>query len=339
MYQPTKVRSTSPLTSSSGLGGGKSGLGSSQKIPGSNSGGLKSSSSSGLLSSGGLSSKAGGSSKSFPSSSSAGGSLKQGSLGAELGRARDKARFKSSDKSFASKASDLRNKSSPSTAAGGTMESEGEKAFKLLAAHASSMGGLPSLPGLPAQLVVEGLMKQLDTNFQIPKLSARVNADNSGDKRSVDKVDSGSKSDPNSSRSSQVLPGPNITSSKPDEAHSHSSSNSLVGGYSSTSASASAVASGSSAVNAHDSDLPTNLSMQVDDASLSMKPELSSSSSSRSYLNTGDSSTSHGMGGDGGNMESLNLVTKGADKYKSGDDKDQHQSFHRVSHSDKKMVS
>ncbi|PBC27227.1 Mediator of RNA polymerase II transcription subunit [Apis cerana cerana] len=70
-------------------------------------------------------------------------------------------------------------KSSPS---GLREESESERAFKLLAAHAS-MSNLSNLPNLPPQLVVEGLMKQLDTKFQIPKLSARANAD-STDKKS-----------------------------------------------------------------------------------------------------------------------------------------------------------
>ena len=291
--------------------GGKSSLSSSQKL---SSAGLKSSS--GLLS-GSLTGKTGGSAKSF--SSSSGGSMKQGSLGSELGRARDKARFKSGDKSFAAgKAGDLRK---PGAGPGQLGESDGEKAFKLLAAQASSMGGLTSLPGLPAQLVVEGLIKQLDTNFQIPKLSARANANasaNAEDKRSVDKVDSAGKDGPGKS---QMMPG----QGKIEDAHS--SSNSIVN-Y-------------GQAGQAHGSDVPTNLSMQPDD-NMAMKAEMAGS---RTFLAEakdavealGASKQAYSMGGDASGNESLNL-SKTADKYKP-DDKDQHQSFHRVSHADKKLVS
>lgn len=126
-------------------------------------------SSSGLLSKNVMSSK---SSSSSPKTTSSGVT--------DLSRNRDKSRLsKSSDKSiFPSKGIGDR-KSSPS---GLREESESERAFKLLAAHAS-MSNLSNLPNLPPQLVVEGLMKQLDTKFQIPKLSARANAD-STDKKS-----------------------------------------------------------------------------------------------------------------------------------------------------------
>lgn len=99
----------------------------------------------------------------------------------DLSRNRDKPRPpKSGDKNiFGSKSSDARKTASPSAL---REESESERAFKLLAAHAS----MSNLPNLPPQLVVEGLMKQLDTKFQIPKLSARTNAD--GDKKPVDKL-------------------------------------------------------------------------------------------------------------------------------------------------------
>ncbi|KZC13828.1 Mediator of RNA polymerase II transcription subunit 1, partial [Dufourea novaeangliae] len=128
------------------------------------------SSSGGLLSKNVMSSK---SSSSSPKTTSSGVT--------DLSRSRDKSRLsKSSDKSlFPSKGIGDTRKSSPS---GLREESETERAFKLLAAHAT-MSNLSSLPNLPPQLVVEGLMKQLDTNFQIPKLSARANADSS-DKKS-----------------------------------------------------------------------------------------------------------------------------------------------------------
>ncbi|XP_032453242.1 mediator of RNA polymerase II transcription subunit 1 isoform X1 [Nasonia vitripennis] len=341
-----KVRSTSPLTSSSGMGSGKSGLASGQKL---SSGGLKSSSGSGLLSSSsGLAGKSL-SAKSF--SSTGGSSMKQSSIAAELGRARDKARFKTAgDKSFAGKGNDLR-KSIPST-----VESENEKALRQhLNSNilTSSMSGLSNLSGL----MVEGLIKQLDTKFQIPKLSARANAADNADKRSVDKVDSGSKSSDAPGRSSQIMSNPAVSSSsnvpKLEEAHpviAHGASNSVVG-YGAGSASTSS--SSANAISAHESDVPTNLSMQPDE-SLQMKAEVGSG---RPFLNpSGESSkegmdlagskhSSYSMGSDTtGNLESLNLVTKGSEKYKSSDDKDQQQQqqqhavFHRLPHADKKSV-
>ncbi|KOX68963.1 Mediator of RNA polymerase II transcription subunit 1 [Melipona quadrifasciata] len=121
-------------------------------------------------------------SKNVMSSKSSSSSPKTASSGVtDLSRNRDKSRLsKSGDKSiFPSKGIGDTRKSSPS---GLREESESERAFKLLAAHAS-MSNLSNLPNLPPQLVVEGLMKQLDTKFQIPKLSARANADSS-DKKS-----------------------------------------------------------------------------------------------------------------------------------------------------------
>lgn len=119
------------------------------------------------------------------SSSKSSGSPKTSSSGAtDLSRSRDKPRItKSGDKSVFSKGlADVR-KSSPS---GLREESDSERAFKLLAAHAS-ISNLP--PSLPPQLVMEGLMKQLDTNFQIPKLSARANVADAVDKnKSSDKL-------------------------------------------------------------------------------------------------------------------------------------------------------
>ncbi|OAD52651.1 Mediator of RNA polymerase II transcription subunit 1 [Eufriesea mexicana] len=145
-----------------------------KSISGSNSGSgngaggisVGSSSSSGLLSKNVMSSK---SSSSSPKTASSGVT--------DLSRNRDKSRLsKSGDKSiFPSKGIGDTRKSSPS---GLREESESERAFKILASHASM-----NLSNLPPQLVVEGLIKQLDTKFQIPKLSARANAD-SGDKKS-----------------------------------------------------------------------------------------------------------------------------------------------------------
>ncbi|KAI4487733.1 hypothetical protein M0802_011879 [Mischocyttarus mexicanus] len=124
-------------------------------------------------SSGGLLGKATSTSKSL-------GSPKTTSSSAtDLSRNRDKLRMpKSTEKNiFGSKSMSDSRKSSPS---GIREESESERAFKLLAAHAS----ITNLSSLSPQLVVDGLMKQLDTKFQIPKLSARVNVDNSEKKLS-----------------------------------------------------------------------------------------------------------------------------------------------------------
>ncbi|XP_066601821.1 mediator of RNA polymerase II transcription subunit 1 [Prorops nasuta] len=153
----------SALKSISGSNTGNGGNGTVSTVSGATSGG-----SSGLMR--GASSKNSGS----PKTSNSGAT--------DLSRNRDKPRIpKSGDKSiFGPKVMGDVRKSSPS---GIREESESERAFKLLAAHAS----ISNLPSLPPQLVVEGLMKQLDTNFQIPKLSARANAD-SADKKSSDKL-------------------------------------------------------------------------------------------------------------------------------------------------------
>lgn len=84
------------------------------------------------------------------------------------------------DKSVFSKAPDAR-KSSP---IGLRDELEGERPLKLVTAHAKIE------PSLPPQLVVEGMIKSLDTKFQIPKLSARSSNLNDGDskKQSTDKT-------------------------------------------------------------------------------------------------------------------------------------------------------
>jgi mediator of RNA polymerase II transcription subunit 1 len=67
-------------------------------------------------------------------------------------------------------------------------ELEGERPLKLVTAHAKME------PSLPPQLMVEGMMKSLDTKFQIPKLSARSSNLNEGDskKQSSDKTAIGS---------------------------------------------------------------------------------------------------------------------------------------------------
>ncbi|KAL0119825.1 hypothetical protein PUN28_007925 [Cardiocondyla obscurior] len=118
------------------------------------------------------------------SSSKASGLPKTSSGATDLSRGRDKPRIpKSGEKGiFASKGLGDARKSSPSTL---REESESERAFKLLAAHAS-ISSLP--PSLPPQLVMEGLMKQLDTKFQIPKLSARSNVDATDKNKLSDKM-------------------------------------------------------------------------------------------------------------------------------------------------------
>lgn len=84
------------------------------------------------------------------------------------------------DKSVFSKGADAR-KSSP---VGMRDELESERPLKLVTAHAKME------PSLPPQLMVEGMIKSLDTKFQIPKLSARSSNLNEGDskKQSSDKT-------------------------------------------------------------------------------------------------------------------------------------------------------
>lgn len=183
------------------------------------------------------SSKSGTGSSSIPGSGSIGKSSSSKSFSSS---SRDKARFKPGDKSYVGKATDFKK----------PIESDSEKAYKLLAAHASSVGVSGSLP--TPQSVVEGLMKQLDKRFQIPKLSARMNTDHT-DKTSVDKVDGGS-SKSSSEVPSRSLSDPTVSSTsvvpKLDEA-----SNLLGYGSSST----------SSISNVLESEGPSNLSMQPGD--------------------------------------------------------------------------
>ncbi|GFG35890.1 hypothetical protein Cfor_05251 [Coptotermes formosanus] len=88
------------------------------------------------------------------------------------------------EKSVFSKGPDAR-KSSPVSVRD---EVDGERPLKLVTAHAKME------PSLPPQLMVEGMIKSLDTKFQIPKLSARSSSLNEGDskKQSLDKTAIGS---------------------------------------------------------------------------------------------------------------------------------------------------
>ncbi|XP_063975232.1 mediator of RNA polymerase II transcription subunit 1 [Diachasmimorpha longicaudata] len=198
------------------------------------------------------------------------GSPKMSSSGAtDLSRSRDKSRMpKSGEKSgglFGSKSTDR--KASPSAL---REESETERAFKLLAAHAS-------MSSVPPQMLVEGLIKQqLDTNFQIPKLSAR-NTD-SGDKKSTSdklpasehggnkfleglstsKIDSKIQNvNMSSLKSSDLLERREVTQNKSDNSSTVlplMSINVLDG----------SLLKSSNVPVTHDSDVPTNLSMQPD---------------------------------------------------------------------------
>jgi len=211
-------------------------------------------------------------------SSKASGSPKTSSGATDLSRSRDKPRIpKSSDKGiFASKGLSDARKSSPSSLQ--KEESESERAFKLLAAHAS-ISSLP--PSLPPQLVMEGLMKQLDTKFQIPKLSARANVADTADKnKSSDKLsilsDSAKQAlDGLKQEQSKIAGLSNVTvsvskSSLPDDQsrrdHSQNKSDNL-----STTSAASAMSLNLVGENANlmlppqstvDSDVPTNLCIQ-----------------------------------------------------------------------------
>lgn len=248
-----------PGSSGSGNSGNKANL-ASQKVPSVQKSASGSSSSSGLLAKG-ISTKSSGSPKINNSGAT------------DLSRNRDKPRPpKSGEKNiFGSKSSDVRKTSSPSAL---REESESERAFKLLAAHAS----MSNLPNLPPQLVVEGLMKQLDTKFQIPKLSARTNAD--VDKKPVDKLTisdtSNNRTDvnklldslSNKSESTKIQPvslsnakstdDRRDVQSKPDNLCTASISISL--GNSSPS-----LIMPPPTASPHDSDVPTNLSMQPAD--------------------------------------------------------------------------
>lgn len=106
---------------------------------------------------------------------------------------------------FGSKSTADGRKASPSAL---REESESERAFKVLAAHVSPS----NMPSFPPQMVVEGLIKQLDTKFQIPKLSARANAAETAEKKSsAEKL---AQSTSSSEHSSAKLLVDSITSSK-----------------------------------------------------------------------------------------------------------------------------
>lgn len=322
-----------PGSSGSGNSGSKASI-AGQKVPSVQKSASGSSSGGGLLAKG--------------ISAKSSGSPKLNSSGATdlSSRNRDKPRPpKSGDKNiFGSKSSDVRRTSSPSAL---REESESERAFKLLA-HAS----MSNLPNLPPQLVVEGLMKQLDTKFQIPKLSARTNAD--ADKKPVEKLtitdstnnrttdvnkilDSLSNKTETTTKIQSAVSLSNAkptedrreVQSKPDNLCTASISISL--GNSSPS-----LIMPPPAVSPHDSDVPTNLSMQpADTESREMKDVVSGTGSRPSqFLNCAplnaskDETTpeaepisaqkSYPIANSG--TESLNLSTKPADaalnKYK-----------------------
>jgi len=171
MVQQKSVSGNSSISSSSSKASNSSGCGNpSSKIPCT----TKSTSSpvSGILS------------KSVSKSS---GSPKMSSL-ADASRRDNKPRLPKTgsdrEKSVFSKGPDAR-KSSPVSVRD---ELDGERPLKLVTAHAKME------PSLPPQLVVEGMIKSLDTKFQIPKLSARSSSLNEGDskKQSSDKTAIGS---------------------------------------------------------------------------------------------------------------------------------------------------
>jgi len=171
MVQQKSVSGNSSISSSSSKASNSSGCGNpSSKIPST----TKSTSSpvSGILS------------KSVSKSS---GSPKMSSL-ADASRRDNKPRLPKSgsdrEKSVFSKGPDAR-KSSPVSVRD---EVDGERPLKLVTAHAKME------PSLPPQLMVEGMIKSLDTKFQIPKLSARSSSLNEGDskKQSSDKTAIGS---------------------------------------------------------------------------------------------------------------------------------------------------
>ena len=84
---------------------------------------------------------------------------------------------KSSDRSDREKSVFSKNPDSRKSSPGGLRdEVEGDR-LKIVTAHAKLE------PSLPPQLMVEGMMKQLDTKFQIPKLSARTSNLAEGDSK------------------------------------------------------------------------------------------------------------------------------------------------------------
>lgn len=171
MVQQKSVSGNSSISSSSSKASSSSGCGNpSSKIPSA----TKSTSSpvSGILS------------KSISKST---GSPKMSSL-ADASRRDNKPRLPKTgsdrEKSVFSKGPDAR-KSSPVSVRD---EVDGDRTLKLVTAHAKME------PSLPPQLMVEGMIKSLDTKFQIPKLSARSSSLNEGDtkKQSSDKTAIGS---------------------------------------------------------------------------------------------------------------------------------------------------
>ena len=273
-------------------------------------------------------------SKNVVSSKSSSSSPKTASSGVtDLSRNRDKSRLsKSGDKSiFPSKGIGDTRKSSPS---GLREESESERAFKLLAAHAS-MSNLSNLPNLPPQLVVEGLMKQLDTKFQIPKLSARANADSS-DKKS-EKLsmlpDSGKTLDNLASKQTtdqgklQTLSNTSSTVSKTSSEDQSSQSRrdhvqTKPDNLSMTSATSiinlgtdnasNLLLPALSSSSSHDLDVPTNLSMQsTENESRDKEPPMSRSNTQ--FLGSSLNSTAIGKDDNSGSGPVMAVLPKGSD--------------------------
>ncbi|XP_046475793.1 mediator of RNA polymerase II transcription subunit 1 isoform X1 [Neodiprion pinetum] len=314
-----------PGSSGSGNSGNKANL-ASQKVPSVQKSASGSNSGSGGLLAKGVSAKSSG-------------SPKMNSSGAtDLSRNRDKPRPpKSGEKNiFGSKGSDIRKTSSPSAL---REESESERAFKLLAAHAS----MSNLPNLPPQLVVEGLMKQLDTKFQIPKLSARANTD--VDKKPADKLTSSDTSNnrtdvsklldskPDSTKTQAV----SLSNAKPtdDRREVQSKPDNLCTALmpANIGNSSPSLIMPPPTVSPHDSDVPTNLSMQPADTEsreikdIANRPSqflncapLNPASKDDAVSKTDPISTQKSYPLTNSGTESLNLSTKPADaalnKYK-----------------------
>ncbi|XP_017881102.1 mediator of RNA polymerase II transcription subunit 1-like [Ceratina calcarata] len=277
--------------------------------------------SSGMLSKGIMSSK---SSSSSPKTTSSGVT--------DLSRNRDKSRLsKSSEKSiFPSKGIGDTRKSSPS---GLREESESERAFKLLAAHAS-MSNLSNLPNLSSQLVVEGFMKQLDTKFQIPKLSARANADSS--EKKSDKLsmmpDSGKVLDNLGSKQTTEPTGKLQTNtstavSKPtlddqtnqgrrDHVQTKPDNLSMSGAASvinlGTDSASNLLLPALSSSSSHDMDIPTNLSMQsTENESRDKEPPMNRSNTQ--FLSSSLNSTATSKDDSSGSGPGMTVLPKGSD--------------------------
>ncbi|XP_033334430.2 mediator complex subunit 1 isoform X2 [Megalopta genalis] len=255
----------------------------------------------------------------------------------DLSRNRDKSRLsKSGEKSlFPSKGIGDTRKSSPS---GLREESESERAFKLLAAHAT-MSNLSSLPNLPPQLVVEGLMKQLDTKFQIPKLSARANAESSDKKteklsmlpdtgKTLDNIATKQATEPGklqtisntSSTTAKTVPDDQSNQgrrdhvqTKPDNLSMTSAASAMsmnLGADTSSNLLLPALASNSS----HDLDIPTNLSMQsAENESRDSCKEPPMSRSNTQFLSSTLNSTASGKDDAAGSGPVMAVLPKGTD--------------------------